>query len=322
MYTIMSNCSREINFARERSFDKAFWKTNDKMKVSLASYMAGFNWRQTLPRVRSALAVVPRGANPNLGYSLILPDIQVNFVRHLKRSLAKLILNWSANVAIAVAAITLVAFFGPRLVAMIKQPSAPDSTTAADYITNQNLLPINQHFEEFLPNEFVLPPVNYNLPSGDWLKIEAIGVNTALLTNEDATNLAEVNAILDKGVYLYPQFGDIGSQSQAVVLAAHHMNMVSTPWRDQNTFQNLQALQVGERVELIAGQRKWIYEVYAARQETEITDETADLIMYTCVYWWDNDLRHVVYARLLDPATYEQSATTALGVLLTGGTSH
>jgi hypothetical protein len=35
-------------------------------------------------------------------------------------------------------------------------------------------------------------------------------------------------------------------------------------------------------------------------QAAEISELDADLIAYTCVYWWDSKLRLFVYGRLVD----------------------
>ena len=41
-------------------------------------------------------------------------------------------------------------------------------------------------------------------------------------------------------------------------------------------------LSIGDRIEIIWGQRKYVYEIYRAEDSTGIQDYEADLILYTC----------------------------------------
>lgn len=149
-----------------------------------------------------------------------------------------------------------------------------------------------------------LPDQDLSLPVGSWLIIDRIGVWTPL------RKTADPDEALAKGVWQVPEYGDPGDRTLPVILAAHRYGFVW--WWQKNywqyhSFYRLPELEPGDWVELIADQRKWVYEVYAGELGEEITDYQADLILYTC-----QDLtgprRHFRYARLIDPTINTQQA--------------
>jgi sortase (surface protein transpeptidase) len=62
----------------------------------------------------------------------------------------------------------------------------------------------------------------------------------------------------------------------------------------------LKDLQVGDLVQVIDDYKIWTYEVYKVEEAREISDREADLILYTCVWWWDSKLRLLVYAKIIE----------------------
>ncbi|KKS80793.1 MAG: hypothetical protein UV56_C0008G0001, partial [Candidatus Woesebacteria bacterium GW2011_GWC1_43_10b] len=64
-------------------------------------------------------------------------------------------------------------------------------------------------------------------------------------------------------------------------------------------FYSLPKLKTGDTVEIIWRQRKYLYEVYKEEEGEEITDYSADLILYTCESL-SSPVRIFRYARLLE----------------------
>jgi sortase (surface protein transpeptidase) len=85
-----------------------------------------------------------------------------------------------------------------------------------------------------------------------------------------------------------------------IILAAHRYGYLA--WTDlfrrQNSFYNLPKIKVGDTVEIDWGQRKYTYGVYTTEEGTQITDYSADLILYTCESL-TGDERFFVYAHLI-----------------------
>ncbi|HLE49636.1 MAG TPA: sortase, partial [Patescibacteria group bacterium] len=92
-----------------------------------------------------------------------------------------------------------------------------------------------------------------------------------------------------------------GADSQIglpIILAAHRFGYVTwtNSFRTLNSFYSLPKLKVGDRVEIVWNQRKYVYEIYKEETGTAITDYTADLILYTCDLW-NSPTRIFKYAR-------------------------
>ncbi len=169
------------------------------------------------------------------------------------------------------------------------QSGQNESGNSQEPPVNQSLSPADKEVRQ-------LPEVNPNLPVGDWLVIPKIGVRSQL----QAT--AHYEDALDTGLWRAPEFGKPGSLELPMIVAGHRYGW-KWWWQDEywkyNSFNLLPELQVGDRVEVISEQRKWVYEIYAGEEGTEITDYDADLILYTCKYL-QSPLRYFRYARLLE----------------------
>lgn len=148
------------------------------------------------------------------------------------------------------------------------------------------------------------PPQDETLPEGKWLVIPRIGVRTELI---ETANSEEA---LQKGVWLVPEYGQPGDRSKPMIAAAHRYGWrwwwESDYWK-YHSFNLLPDLEPGDTVEVIADQRKWVYEVYAGAEGDEITDYDADLILYTCKFL-NSPVRHFRYARLIDPTQNTQAS--------------
>lgn len=137
------------------------------------------------------------------------------------------------------------------------------------------------------------PPLfDASLPSENGLIIEKIGVRSEIREGE---NWAE---ILKKGVWRVPSFGTPESNDLPIILAAHRFGYITwtNSFRTLNSFYNLPKLKVGDQVEIVWNQRKYIYKIYQEETGTKISDYAADLILYTCELW-NSPVRIFKYAK-------------------------
>lgn len=125
------------------------------------------------------------------------------------------------------------------------------------------------------------PPFDPSLPEENGLIIEKIRVRGEIHEGE---NWAE---ILKTGVWRVPNFGTPDNNALPIILAAHRFGYVTwtNSFRTLNSFYNLPKLKVGDQVEVVWDQRKYVYEIYKEETGTKITDYTANLILYTCELW-------------------------------------
>lgn len=144
--------------------------------------------------------------------------------------------------------------------------------------------------------EKYIPEKNDSLPEGNWLVIPRIGVRTEMLKTETS------DEALEDGVWWVPDFGNPGDEIP-IILVAHRYGYKwwwKTDYWKYNSFYLLPDLEAGDTIEIISDQRKWTYEVYLSEQGEEITDYSADLILYTCKSL-DSVIKHFRYARLINP---------------------
>lgn len=147
--------------------------------------------------------------------------------------------------------------------------------------------------ETVIENQYV-PEFDSSLPEGKWIKIPKIGVNSVLQRTNDSDKALSV------GVWMAPDYGEVGDLEMPVIVAAHRFGF-KWWWQDdyykKNSFYYLPDLEVGDEIELIKDKKKWVYEVYAKEEGKEITDYKADMILYTCKFL-NSPIRHFVYTRL------------------------
>jgi|GEM_PF-583412 hypothetical protein len=176
-----------------------------------------------------------------------------------------------------------------------------------DFSLNLNLLDEEVTHRKILPSKkSYKPPYNPDLPDGDWLIIPRIGVRSQLQQTENYEDA------LSTGIWWAPDFGKPGDRSKPMILAGHRYGF-DWWWEDDywkyHSFYLLPDLEPGDRIEVIADHRKWVYEVYAGEEGSQINDYQADLILYTCKHL-DSPVRIFRYAKLV-----EISEESALGVL-------
>jgi sortase (surface protein transpeptidase) len=141
------------------------------------------------------------------------------------------------------------------------------------------------------------PAFDSKLPLGSYLEIPKTKVKTSIL---EASYEDHENA-LKKGVWRVGDFGTPDKREKPTILVAHRFGYVawSNQYRRENSFFNLPKLANGDLVNITHNQRKYVYEVYAQSEGTEIADYSADLVLYTCVDL-NSDLKIFRYARLLE----------------------
>lgn len=144
--------------------------------------------------------------------------------------------------------------------------------------------------------ENYVPVLDDSLPLGSYIKIPSIGVDTSIY-EESLENHEEA---LKKGAWRVPDYSTPDRQGIPMILAAHRFGYISWSnlFRRQHSFYNLPKLSTGDTVEIIWNQRKYIYAIYAESEGKEISDYSADLILYTCVDL-SSDVRIFRYAKLL-----------------------
>lgn len=156
-------------------------------------------------------------------------------------------------------------------------------------------------FEEVLIEEGEIepyqPPFDESLPSENRLIIESIGVDTEIRE----APYEEYESALKLGPWRVPDLGDPYDRRLPTIVAAHRFGYLAwtNQFRRENSFYNLPKLEEGDKVQIIWQNRKYEYEIYAADEGTEISDYTADLILYTCRFL-ESDIRIFRYARLVE----------------------
>lgn len=195
-----------------------------------------------------------------------------------------------AKVFAAIGLISMAIFYGPSLYYWALggfQQGINGNNIAATAAASNN---------ETHAKENYLPAFDPSLSPENKLIIPSIGVDSVI--NE--ASIEDHEAALQKGIWRAPDFNTPTDQSRPTILAAHRYGYLkwSNLYRRHNSFFNLPKLEVGDTVEIVWRQRKYVYEIYAESQGTEITDYSADLILYTCNDL-SSDVRIVKYARLV-----------------------
>jgi len=137
--------------------------------------------------------------------------------------------------------------------------------------------------------------LNPSLPKQPGLIIESIGVRG---------EIHQGNAwqeILKQGIWQVPGFGTPEDNSQPIILAAHRWGYLN--WTNQfrylNSFYNLPKLNIEDKITINYNQRQYHYKVYATEVGEQISDYSADLILYTCQLW-NSPTRIIKYAKRIN----------------------
>ncbi len=175
-------------------------------------------------------------------------------------------------------------FFAFSIIAITFYPqiwySVSDTATETEAATIQEQLTEIEEYEqeETKEPETTLPTLDTSLPKENILRIATIGVDSEISQEQNA------DKGLEEGIWIVPDFGTPEINDLPIIIAAHRFGYVywSSDFREKSSFYNLPKLKVGDRVQIIWGQRSYEYEVYKAEDNTQITDYEADLILYTC----------------------------------------
>jgi len=124
------------------------------------------------------------------------------------------------------------------------------------------------------------PRFDASLPLENRIRIPSIGVDTVI----QESTLEYYEEALKKGVWRVSDFGTPYTRNKPTIMAAHRFGYLAWTniFRRENSFFSLPKLKEGDIVEIIWRQRKYVYEVYATEEKEEISDYSADLILYTC----------------------------------------
>jgi sortase (surface protein transpeptidase) len=149
---------------------------------------------------------------------------------------------------------------------------------------------------ENIKPEYV-PIYDPKLPKTNRITINSIGVDSDI---QEATYDNYEDA-LKRGVWRVSDFGAPASRKTPTIMAAHRYGYLAwtNSFRKTNSFFNLPKVKVGDTITIVWHQRKYVYEVYAEDRGEEITDYSADLILYTCESL-TGPVRIFKYARLLE----------------------
>jgi len=160
------------------------------------------------------------------------------------------------------------------------------ATLASSLSQNPSLTPTNT------PSPASLPAFNPSLPLENGLIIDSIGVRGEIHPGE---NWQE---ILQQGIWQVPNFGTPEQDQTPTILAAHRWGYLSwtNTFRHLNSFYNLPKLKTGDQITINWNQRQYLYQIYAEEVSEQITDYSADLILYTCQLW-NSPLRIIKYAK-------------------------
>lgn len=198
---------------------------------------------------------------------------------------ASLLVGFIVSLGMAIMLFAPDLFFQFIPVDVTPQVQAKESTIGGKFEDGALYAPIN------------LPSYNEYLPDGNWLVIPKIGVRTQI--NEASADDHE--EALKKGVWRTPDFAEPVDTGFPMILAAHRFGYLvwTNDYRRQNSFYNLDKLEVGDTFDIIWEKRKFTYEVYASEEGTEISDYDADVILYTCKFLNSTD-RYFKYARRVE----------------------
>jgi len=144
--------------------------------------------------------------------------------------------------------------------------------------------PIHEDFRGYtekkpdeVPAKQSLPNVDSSLPKENRVVIPKVGIDAKIHEGENFEKL------LEKGVWRVNEFGT-PEDDKPIILAAHRFGYSS--WsrekREQEAFFNLPSTRVGDTIDIIWNQRLYVYKIYKIDEDTQITDYSANLILYTC----------------------------------------
>ena len=200
--------------------------------------------------------------------------------------------KWGAILGMAI----LLVYYFPSFVYFLFSPNSDISRLIASSFNKTQSQGLNVVNDSSGLKEHYLPRFDASLPMENMLIIPSVGISTKI--NEATQDNYE--EALKKGVWRVSDYGAPTETDTPTILAAHRYGYLkwSVNYRLKNSFYNLPKLEVGDTVEIVWRQRKYVYIVYAQEKGEKIADYSADLILYTCESL-SSPIRVFKYARLL-----------------------
>lgn len=227
------------------------------------------------------------------GIKLHIPEINTSGIKAPSVKIPTKALSRISLVGMVITAVLLLGLIFPDIAMTI----LPYKTEAIETAVDSSVLGGNFH-DATLYTKLELPERNEYLPDGNWLSIPKIGVLTEI--NEASPENHE--DALRKGVWRVQDFANpTEGKDYPTILIAHRFGYLawSNQFRRQNSFYNVDKLQIGDTFEIIWDKRKFVYEIYAGAEGKEITDYKADVVLYTCKYL-NSPIRLFRYARRVE----------------------
>lgn len=140
--------------------------------------------------------------------------------------------------------------------------------------------------EPILPTEvnekdYSLPEFDPSLPEEPYILIPSIQVSSPI------GDSIEPEESLREGSWIAKDFGSPEDNSLPIIIAAHRFGYVywDRDTRNLLSFYNLPKTDIGDTIEIVWNQRKYIYEIVDTDDSTYIKTYDSDLIIYTCKYF-------------------------------------
>lgn len=141
----------------------------------------------------------------------------------------------------------------------------------------------------------IIVPQNEAITYGYRVKMPSHGLDT--LIYECATPEC---GLLKNAAWRIPEFGTPEDEGNITVLAAHRWgpDNFSTEKRIKELFYSFDKVKEGDLIEIEWNSKIYKYQVSFKEENTVITRDEDDLILFTCKYY-DSPVRIVVYAKLI-----------------------
>jgi hypothetical protein len=225
--------------------------------------------------------------------------------------LPRKLLGFSFNIFIGAAVLVLVFYFVPALAfkylplfnsggAFGEQLWAWTSGSTAGIEKRQAEMFFEPGFAPLPSGKRVDPDYDLTAPAGRWFIAPTASIEAEIYTTPDMNDKNAIDKLMSTGAYLYPDYAEFGQVGRTVILVAHHYNMFMSKKDSRRIFQNLNRVALGDHLQIIDDYKIWNYQVYKVEKAEAVSETDADLIAYTCVYWWDSKLRLFVYAKLIE----------------------
>lgn len=130
-------------------------------------------------------------------------------------------------------------------------------------------------------SDSTLPETDLSLPKENLLLIPNINVHTPISTEKESENA------LKEGSWIVPDYGTPMNGNSPIIIAAHRFGYIywDRETRNKISFYHLPDTKIGDEIAIIWDQREFKYEITAVEESTNISDYSADLILYTCKYF-------------------------------------